>query len=114
MTLDPNRRVEHLLPGHHRAFLYVLTGELTVAGRPVRAGQIAWSEPVGDSETSVIALEAGDGGRESVVMVFSGQPIGEPVVMGGPFVMNTKAEIAEAFDDSHSGKFGAIPRHARL
>jgi Pirin C-terminal cupin domain len=39
---------------------------------------------------------------------------GQPVVMGGPFVMNSKAEIAQAFRDFHSGKFGDIARQARL
>ena len=47
-------------------------------------------------------------------MVYSGQPIGQPVAMGGPFVMNTQAEIAQAFSDVYAGKFGGIPRQARL
>jgi redox-sensitive bicupin YhaK (pirin superfamily) len=42
--------------------------------------------------------------------VYSGQPIGQPVAMGGLFVMNTKAEITQAFNDFHTGKFGHIPR----
>ena len=63
---------------------------------------------------SVIDLSGRDGDQPSTVMVFSGEPIGQPVAMGGPFVMNTKAEITQAFNDFHSGKFGAIPRRARL
>jgi Pirin C-terminal cupin domain len=53
---------------------------------------------------------AGDGDQPSLIMVYSGQPIGQPVAMGGPFVMNTKAEITQAFNDLHVGKFGDIPR----
>ena len=34
--------------------------------------------------------------------------------MGGPFVMNSKIQIAQAFQDFHAGKFGAVPRQARL
>jgi len=47
-------------------------------------------------------------------MVYSGEPIREPVAFGGPFVMNTQDEIEQAFSDFHGGKFGAIPRQARL
>jgi redox-sensitive bicupin YhaK (pirin superfamily) len=63
---------------------------------------------------SVITLATCDGNKPSTVMVYSGQPIGQPVAMGGPFVMNTKAEIAQAFGDFHAGKFGGIPGQARL
>jgi redox-sensitive bicupin YhaK (pirin superfamily) len=61
----------------------------------------------------LITLAAG-GDRESAVMACSAQPIGQPVAMGGPFVMNTKTGITHAFNDFHSGKFGDIPRQARL
>ena len=47
-------------------------------------------------------------------MLYSGPPIGEPVAFGGPFVMNTEAEIAAAFADFRRGKFGAVPRMMRL
>jgi quercetin 2,3-dioxygenase len=114
VTLEPNRELEYVVPGPHRAFFHVLSGAATVADRMVRARQIAWSEPLPGSATSVITLATGDGDSQSVVMVFSGQPIEEPVVMGGPFVMNTKAEITQAFEDFHAGRFGAVPRHARL
>ena len=114
ITLQPGSGFEQLLPGRDRAFFYVLSGAVTVAGRPVRAGQVAWSDPVPGAGVSAITLAAGDGDRESVVMTYSAQPIGQPVAMGGPFVMNTKTEITEAFSDFHAGKFGDIPRQARL
>jgi redox-sensitive bicupin YhaK (pirin superfamily) len=114
ITLEPNRSLEHPLPGRDRAFFYVLSGEVTIATRAVRAGQIAWSDPMPQTTASVITLATGDGDQPSVVMVYSGQPIGQPVAMGGPFVMNTKAEITQAFNDFHAGKFGDIPRQARL
>jgi redox-sensitive bicupin YhaK (pirin superfamily) len=63
---------------------------------------------------SAITLTTGDGDEPSVVMAYSGQPIRQPVAMGGPFVMNTQAGIQQAFRDFHSGKFGDVPRQARL
>ena len=43
------------------------------------------------------------------VYVMGGQPIGEPVAWYGPFVMNTHAELAQAFADYKSGRLGSIP-----
>ena len=114
VTLEPNRRLDLELPAEDRAFLHVLTGEVIAGGRAIRAGETGWSDPVEGTGASVIDLATGDGDRRSVVMVYSGRPIGEPVVMGGPFVMNSKAEIAQAFADFRTGKFGQIPRQARL
>jgi quercetin 2,3-dioxygenase len=114
ITLEPGRRLDHLLPGRDRAFVYALAGQVAIAGRTVMAGQIAWSDPVADALVSSITLETSDGDAPSMVMVFSGEPIREPVAFGGPFVMNTQAEIAQAFSDFHSGKFGDVPKIARL
>ena len=79
-----------------------------------RSGQVAWSDPVPGATFSTIALATSGAEQASVVMVYSGPPIGQPVAMGGPFVMNTKTEITQAFHDLHTGKFGDVPRQARL
>jgi redox-sensitive bicupin YhaK (pirin superfamily) len=115
VTLEPGARVSYRLRAHDRAFAYVLTGEASIAGTTTRAGSTAWSDPLrtgtGDS---ILTLAAQDREHPTKVMIYSGRPIREPVAMGGPFVMNTKVEIAKAFQDFHAGKFGAVPRQARL
>jgi hypothetical protein len=49
-----------------------------------------------------------EGEEESVVLVLSGQPLNEPIASYGPFVMNTEAEIKQAFEDFKNGKFGYL------
>jgi redox-sensitive bicupin YhaK (pirin superfamily) len=115
ITLDPRTEYRQVLDGAERAFAYVIAGQLTAGGRTARAGQIAWSDPVSrEGEPTTLTLATGDADEQSKVMVFSGRPIGESVVAHGPFVMNTRAEIKQAYRDFHSGKFGSIPRHTRL
>ncbi|WBB60215.1 pirin family protein [Streptomyces sp. WMMC500] len=115
ITLDPRTEYRQILDGSERSFAYVIAGCLTVGGRTVRAGEIAWSDPVSrQGDPTTLLLAAGDADEQTKVMVFSGRPIGETVVAHGPFVMNSRAEIVQAYRDFHSGKFGSIPRHTRL
>ncbi|HUY52372.1 MAG TPA: pirin family protein [Streptosporangiaceae bacterium] len=120
LSIEPGSSFTQRLPGHDRAFLYVLAGQVSAAGRMLRAGQVAWSDPVrrprsgATADDSQLTLRAPDADEPAKVMLFSGRPIGEPVAVGGPFVMNSKAEIARAFRDFQAGKFGQVPRQARL
>lgn len=83
--------------------IYVFEGDsLDIDGTRVEGGTGAQVVAQRD-----IALRAGD--REVEAMVLQGRPIGEPVAQHGPFVMNTRAEIVQAFDDYQSTGFGGWP-----
>ncbi|HVQ88667.1 MAG TPA: pirin family protein [Actinomycetes bacterium] len=92
------------------ALVYALsgTGSVGPSGQPLASGQLAvFGE--GDS-ISVSASEKQDARVDAFdVFVLGGQPIREPVAAYGPFVMNTKAELMQAFEDFQAGKLGTIP-----
>ena len=82
--------------------LVVLRGTVQVNGlEPVRQGQLALFDRKGDQMT----LQASE---DAVVLLLSGEPIDEPIVGHGPFVMNTEQEIHQAFVDFQSGRFGRM------
>jgi redox-sensitive bicupin YhaK (pirin superfamily) len=117
IEIDPGRAYDVALPSADRAFLYLRDGALEIgdaAGR-LEAGQVAWTDPVAGADGSVLALRAPeDVDAPARLLLASGTPLREPVVARGPFVMNTDAEIVEAFSDFRSGRFGAMPRLARV
>ena len=82
--------------------LVVLRGAVQVNQKElVREGQLALFERNGDQ----LSLEANN---DAVVLLLSGEPIDEPIVGHGPFVMNTEQEIHQAFADFQSGRFGRM------
>ena len=86
-----------------RRTLYFFEGEgLSVAGRsiPPRSGVSVLAE-------APLALQAGPTGAE--LLLLQGRPIGEPVAHHGPFVMNTRDELRQAFDEYHRTRFGGWP-----
>jgi redox-sensitive bicupin YhaK (pirin superfamily) len=76
--------------------------------RPVRAGQLA---VLGRGDfVSVDAAGRQDSHTPTMeVLVLGGRPIREPVAWGGPFVMNSRAEVLQAFEDFQKGRMGQIP-----
>lgn len=83
--------------------LVVLRGAVQINGLElVRQGQLALFDRKGDQ----LSLEASG---DAVVLLLSGEPIDEPIVGHGPFVMNTEQEIHQAFADFQSGRFGQMP-----
>jgi quercetin 2,3-dioxygenase len=105
IELAPGASYGHDAPPADRAILYVRDGAITVGSTPLVAGQVGVSHPAGSNETAV-EIEAT---QESRVSLFTGPPIGEPVVQRGPFVMSTPAEIDQAEADYRNGRFGPVP-----
>lgn len=87
------------LPEGHTAMLVVLTGHITVNGTQA-AGEAEMI--LLDRQGRDVAIHA-DG--DATLLVLTGEPIDEPIVGYGPFVMNSEAEIRQAVDDFNSGRF---------
>ncbi len=100
VELNKNKEFTFEIPSTHNSFLYLIDGEIKIGEQD--------HKPVKDS--TLILLTRGKKLKiysltKSKFLLISGKPIGEPIARGGPFVMNTKAEILQAVEDYHSGKF---------
>ena len=105
VTLAPGAQMTLPWNANYNALAYVLAGSgaVGIEAHSVRTGQLALLVD-GD------ALTLRGGNSESLdVLLLGGQPIGEPVAAYGPFVMNTKAELQQAFEDFQRGLLGTIP-----
>ncbi|MGM0593434.1 MAG: pirin family protein [Pseudomonadota bacterium] len=89
------------LPSSHSAFIHVIEGAVEIADTPVPAGSLA---VLGMGERVAISATPGT----ARLLLVAGKPFGEPVVRSGPFVMNTREEIQQAYDDYRSGRFGQV------
>ena len=109
-TLSPGATVAVPWRRDFNALVYVLGGRGTVGEerRPVRTGQLA---VFGEGDSITIAADRTQEGRtpELDVLLLGGRPIREPVFAYGPFVMNTREEVAQAFEDYQAGRLGTIP-----
>ena len=100
VELDKNKDFKFSLPSTHNTFIYLIKGEIKIGEKK--------HSKVKDS--TLILLSKGEDLKvrsqtDAKFLVISGKPINEEIARGGPFVMNTKAEILEAVQDYHSGTF---------
>jgi hypothetical protein len=100
--LNKGGKADFQFPVHYNTALLVLEGSIVINGNE-------------KAPTDHLALMANDGEAfeieatdDAIVLVLSGEPIDEPIAAHGPFVMNTKEELQEAFSDFNEGKFGYL------
>jgi hypothetical protein len=100
VELKKDKEFNFNLPSTHNSFIYLIDGEIKI-------GDKSHDKVIG---STLIILANGEnlnikGITNSKFLLISGKPIGEPIARGGPFVMNTKAEILQAVEDYQNGKF---------
>ncbi len=109
-TLSPGARIRLPWRDDFNALAYVLGGRGTVgaAGHPIADGQLAAF--TGSGAITLTAADTQESRHSGMdVLLLGGRPIGEPVAWHGPFVMNTREELIQAFEDYQAGKLGVIP-----
>ena len=100
VILNEGKEFNYDVPSEHNSFIYLLKGELDIG--------VKGHNKTADS--NLILLQRGTklkikANKKSEFLFIAGKPIGEPIARGGPFVMNTKAEILEAIQDYNNGTF---------
>ena len=109
LTLLPGGEMTIPVPEEEEtAFLYLLAGSgpVDVAGERLGDGQVG---VLGDGDGIALACPA-EAERPADLLLVAGRPLNEPVARYGPFVMNSQAEIEQAFRDFQEGRMGSIPR----
>lgn len=109
-TISPGARMQIPWRSDFNSLAYVLNGDATfgIEQRPVQMGQLV---VFGDGDSITIAANGTQESRSPNldVLLLGGRPIKEPVAWYGPFVMNTRDELVQAFDDYQSGAMGTVP-----
>jgi len=94
-------RLDLAFPARQNTALLVMKGEIDIDGTKARTNDFVLFKNVGER----ITIEAAS---DAQLLVLSGEPIDEPIVQYGPFVMNSEREIVQAFADFNGGKFGRL------
>jgi len=109
-TISPGAELSLPWRADHNGLLYVLNGEGSVGpeARRIGMGQLA---VFGAGNVMTVRADQQQESRSPSMdmLILGGRPIGEPVAWMGPFVMNTREEVMQAFSDYQAGRLGSIP-----
>ncbi|MBO0691829.1 MAG: pirin family protein [Acidimicrobiaceae bacterium] len=113
VTVSPGAQITLPWDPTFNALAYVLSGEgrMGTDGPAAHTGQLATFGP-GDRIVISAAPTQESRTPNLELLILGGRPIGEPVAHHGPFVMNTRAELVQAFEDFQAGRMGHIPARA--
>ena len=103
VSLQPDTDFDEDIATGHKAFIYVIDGEVKLEDAEATQLSLVRDQLAVLSQGDTIVLRSGD--QATRFLLVAGKPLNEPVARGGPFVMNTDAEIRQAFSDYQLGNF---------
>ena len=103
VSLEANTTFAESIPGQHNAFVYVIQGSVRLENEQGEKISVTRDQLAILSQGTAIELESEE--QPARFLLIAGKPIGEPIARSGPFVMNSQAELQQAYMDYQSGKF---------
>ena len=109
ISLEPHASIEQEVPASYNGFAFVIGGSVQIGKTVVNAGQVGWLDRPSQNSESVLHVVARESGARLVL--YMGQPQGNPIVSYGPFIGDSKQDIARLFAEYQVGRF---PRLSEL
>lgn len=103
VSLDANTSFSEEIAEHHNAFVYVIEGSVTLESDQGGRVSVVRDQLAILTQGASIELESTE--QAARFLLIGGKPLGEPIVRSGPFVMNTREELQQAYSDYQSGNF---------
>ena len=109
INLERGASAEQEVPVSYNGFVFVIGGSVRIGETTLKTGQVGWLDRPTDNDASIVRAVAGESGAR--LILYAGQPQGDPIVSYGPFIGDTKQDIARLFAEYQAGQF---PRLSEL
>ena len=108
LEIAPHRSFEQIVPNRYNGFVLVLAGAATAGASEasLAMGEVGWLERLGDEDASALSMRAGPEGAR--LLLYAGEPQGDPIVSRGPFIGDSEEDIRRLFADYRAGKFARV------
>lgn len=103
INLERGASAEQEVPESYNGFVFVISGSVRIGGTTLNTGQVGWLDRPTDNDAGVVRVVAGESGARLVL--YAGQPQGDQIVSYGPFIGDTKQDIARLFAEYQAGQF---------
>lgn len=109
IRLEPSAAAEQEVPTSYNGFVFVVDGSAQIGETVLNTGQVGWLDRPSGNGTGIVTVAAGESGGR--LILYAGQPQGDPIVSHGPFIGDSKQDIARLFAEYQAGRF---PRLSQL
>jgi quercetin 2,3-dioxygenase len=114
IAMDARTSHDQDIPTSYNGFVYVIRGSVSIGedDAPLETGQVGWLTRPGSGDASFLRIVAGEKGARLVL--YAGQPQGDPIVSYGPFIGNSKQDIVRLYTEYRAGRFERMSDLARV